>query len=172
MNKSCLFLIATLALSHLVSAEQDVRFTTNCPWAYTPFAEGIVSRTRTGVSLSLHRVQLTFTSKVEVSPIKILRYRFGVVLEGAESGTWRASHWSVYAPVNAYIAPGGILEMKNVAVSIPINSQLSLKGRWLVVQVEGEARSGRRGYTVAHSGPIVTGDALPAVNANARCERA
>lgn len=144
--------LALLASAQVAHAEVEVRFTTDSTWVTTPFAEGIVSRTRDGIYLNLSRVVLSASPDLG-SPDKVHSVRVGLVLAGPD-GQWDVSHWSEPLTLEIDLKPGESVELKKISGIIPIESDLSLTGRWLVIECR-HTYQGRKGSTYAHSSRTV-----------------
>jgi hypothetical protein len=129
--RTFLALVASLAWSSALLAEQNVTFTTDVNFTIRPSASGIVSRSRDSLSLLLYDVTLVSQDPTSATPRSC---RVGIAYGDPSTGRWNVSHWSPHIDINAPFDLTGTLEVKRVGLSIPTASS-SLKGRWLVIEV-------------------------------------
>jgi hypothetical protein len=149
MAKALLLSAALFLLPALALGEVPVRFKSDSPFAVQASATGIASRNSDGISLFLDSIELQAQDKVPIS-IRVTGMRIGVAFVNSPIGRWDVSHWSSLAVLNEDLSPGRLIEIKKVAVEIPVGD-LSMKDRWLLIEVQIIAPNGAKATTYAHT---------------------
>jgi hypothetical protein len=109
--RTFLALVASLAWSSALLAEQNVTFSTDVNFTIRPSASGIVSRSRDSLSLLLYDVTLVSQDPTSATPRS---FRVGIAFGDPSTGRWNVSHWSPHIDINAPFDLTGTLEVKPV----------------------------------------------------------
>jgi hypothetical protein len=149
MAKALLLSGTLLLFPAFALGEVPVRFAPESPFAVRAYATGIASRNSEGVSLFLDSIKLEVDERSPVA-IHVTGLRIGVAFMNSAIGRWDISHWSSVGVLDKHLSPSNPLELKKVAVEISVGD-VSLKDRWLLIEVQIVAPTGQKGTTYAHT---------------------
>ncbi|WP_431152249.1 hypothetical protein [Acidovorax facilis] len=143
---------AMLTLSVPVLAAQPMTFAPrDSGFVVSSTASGAVRKDGPFLAVTLARHTLR-AGKESKTPTKVIGYRVGLARNNAQ-GFWDIERWSDVVPVQASMATGDTKQLPTTLSLIPIDNLPSLRGTWLVIQVEVQ-REGVVGSTYSHSSEL------------------
>ena len=137
--------------SSFAADSQDIQFTSSDAFTVMATAKGTATYDPHFLKISLRDAVLRKNPKLQRID-RVTGYRIGVAFDNGTAG-WDTKRWSDVVRVDEVMLADRTVDLRNPVVRIPIDG-ISLRGSWLVFEVDIANDNGTVGTTYAHSNKL------------------